>query len=178
MLMRAMGHNQTSHLAALKQAMPGTLEGIVRVMDSLKKIWDQSVKAMAVVESEGRATASAAFTRLVYYSGAPVIELLTASTQKAIKPIYMLATMLSTDYVVIPKITSGTAAQYLDVLGEQIRAMAPAHQKPSKTQVRRFLRRTLKQHGYGTQRFSMPNLLPYINHKFEQPLKPHQAGMM
>ncbi|NWO04800.1 MAG: hypothetical protein HLX50_03620, partial [Alteromonadaceae bacterium] len=147
MLLRSLGHNQESHLAAI-QDTPSliTLQNAASVLDGYRRAWEASREAV-LQSHQAESAARNAFSRLMHQSGAPVARLLSKGLDQAVMHVYMAAAMFSTDRILIQRGVRGTPAQHIAMMAKQSRELIPANKRPSQRQMEKVIRQWLKKDG-------------------------------
>ncbi|MDH2420309.1 T6SS effector BTH_I2691 family protein [Cobetia amphilecti] len=145
--LRCLGHNQDSHIFSIKEtSSPVTLQNAANVLDGYRRVWESSREKVFSSHNVENAARNA-YARLIHQSGAPIARLLSNGLDQAVTRIFMAASMLSTDRILIQRDLKGTPAQHISMIANQSRELIPANKRPTQQQMKKVIREWLKKSG-------------------------------
>ncbi|MCK0746811.1 T6SS effector BTH_I2691 family protein [Chromohalobacter nigrandesensis] len=159
LLMRSLVWNQQTHADVVSDLTDTqiTESNVQTVLDKMNSAWAASRKHMFNPEASEDA-AKNVFSQLLYQTGAPVAKFLSRQLDSAAMNLYVAASMLATERLMLQRPLAGTPEQHLDWLTAQMRERIPRNKRPSANQMRRVTHAWLKAGG-AEPMIRVPNII-------------------
>ena len=141
LLLRALVLNQDSHALAVSNLSRTaiTTANAHTTLNGLKDTWLASRKHMLNPEVSENA-AKNAISRLIHQTGAPVAKFLSRQLDSSAMNIYLAASMLTTEKLIIQRPLAGTAEQQLSWMAARARMQIPRNKRPSQQQMIKIMK--------------------------------------
>jgi len=143
-LLRSLVLNQDNHADAVND-LSGTAittGNAYTILNGLKNTWVASRRYMLNPEVSENA-AKNAFSRLIHQTGAPVAKFLSRQIDSAAMNLYLAATMLANEKLIIQRPLAGNPAQQLSWMAARARVQIPRNKRPSQQQMETIMKHWL-----------------------------------